>query len=381
MSSTANLNDTNPPAPAGAVNVAWQASADYTGASGLPQRDVSANLQPFAGDAGSGGAPGAVPAPGPGDGAGGKFLKADGTWSAPPGGGGGGGSGTVTSVGLSAPLEFSVTGSPVTGAGTLAFSKVNQSAHQVYAGPSSGAAAAPTFRALVAADVPGFPNPGPINDVIPSNLVLTADQNYISTGPLIIPSGMLVDVGSPTDNESLVNLAPGGGQITALPIIHSYGNMPTQGVGLAAIAQVVNIQSLNLAVGTTLLPLAVPGFGLMIGLWRISLWFYPRMSATMWASVGVNVEGWNASSALYPICPTLSVGNNGTGLSGVALFYHDGTQNTGPYLALNTSVGGGGHLIYVLEAISQGSNLNPLLMNLVERIRDRRDDDEQSTPR
>jgi Major tropism determinant N-terminal domain len=38
------------------------------------------------------------------------------------GGGGAGGTGTVTSVGLSAPAGFPVTGSPVTGSGTLAFS-------------------------------------------------------------------------------------------------------------------------------------------------------------------------------------------------------------------------------------------------------------------
>lgn len=67
----------------------------------------------------------------------------------------GGGGGTVTSVGLSAPAEFSVSGSPVTTSGTLTFSKANQSANLVYAGPTTGAAAAPTFRSLVAADLPG----------------------------------------------------------------------------------------------------------------------------------------------------------------------------------------------------------------------------------
>ena len=60
----------------------------------------------------------------------------------------------VTSVGLSAPTEFTVSGSPVTGSGTLTFAKNNQNANLVYAGPSSGGAAAPTFRAIVAADVP-----------------------------------------------------------------------------------------------------------------------------------------------------------------------------------------------------------------------------------
>lgn len=69
-------------------------------------------------------------------------------------GGGGGGSGTVTSVALAAPAFLSVSGSPVTGAGTLTLALATQSANVVFAGPTTGAAAAPTFRALVAADVP-----------------------------------------------------------------------------------------------------------------------------------------------------------------------------------------------------------------------------------
>ena len=60
----------------------------------------------------------------------------------------------ATSVGLTMPAEFAVAGSPVTSSGTLAVSKANQAANLVYAGPSSGAATAPTFRALVAADIP-----------------------------------------------------------------------------------------------------------------------------------------------------------------------------------------------------------------------------------
>jgi hypothetical protein len=70
------------------------------------------------------------------------------------GGGGGGGSGTVTSVGLSLPLIFNVTGTPVTTAGILTATLTTQTANFIWAGPASGPAASPTFRALVAADVP-----------------------------------------------------------------------------------------------------------------------------------------------------------------------------------------------------------------------------------
>jgi hypothetical protein len=65
------------------------------------------------------------------------------------------GTGTVTSVALTEPVEFIVSGSPVTGAGTLTVTKATQAANLVWAGPTTGAAAQPTFRALVAADIPG----------------------------------------------------------------------------------------------------------------------------------------------------------------------------------------------------------------------------------
>lgn len=71
------------------------------------------------------------------------------TWTSPSG------SGTVTSVGLSLPGSIlSVSGSPVTGAGTLTGTLVAQTANTAFLGPASGPAAAPTFRALDPADLP-----------------------------------------------------------------------------------------------------------------------------------------------------------------------------------------------------------------------------------
>jgi hypothetical protein len=90
----------------------------------------------------------------------GKYLQANGAATAPQVDcvdgttGGGGGSGTVTSVGLSLPAQFSVSGSPVTASGTLAATWQNQGANLFLAGPATGAAAAPGFRALADADVP-----------------------------------------------------------------------------------------------------------------------------------------------------------------------------------------------------------------------------------
>ena len=87
-----------------------------------------------------------------GNGTSGFFLRTDGSgntsWVAAPG------SGTVTSVGLALPGIFSVSGSPVTTTGTLTGTLANQNANLVWAGPTTGVPAAPTFRSLVGADLP-----------------------------------------------------------------------------------------------------------------------------------------------------------------------------------------------------------------------------------
>lgn len=67
------------------------------------------------------------------------------------------GVGTVTSVGLALPAIFSVSGSPITAAGTLTGTLATQAANLVWAGPSTGADAAPTFRALASDDLPVVP--------------------------------------------------------------------------------------------------------------------------------------------------------------------------------------------------------------------------------
>jgi hypothetical protein len=67
------------------------------------------------------------------------------------------GTGTVTSVGLSLPSIISVTNSPVTTSGTLTGTLTTQAVNSIFAGPSSGAAATPTFRALTTADIPALP--------------------------------------------------------------------------------------------------------------------------------------------------------------------------------------------------------------------------------
>jgi hypothetical protein len=91
-------------------------------------------------------------------GADGKVLTADSAqalgvdWKTPT-------TGTVTSVAQSVPSNLlAVSGSPVTGAGTLALTMPVRAKNTVLAGPATGADAEPAFRALVPDDVtPGLP--------------------------------------------------------------------------------------------------------------------------------------------------------------------------------------------------------------------------------
>lgn len=62
----------------------------------------------------------------------------------------------VTSVAMTVPAFLSIAGSPITSSGTLAVTLATQVKNLVFAGPSSGSDAAPTFRAIVNADLPSY---------------------------------------------------------------------------------------------------------------------------------------------------------------------------------------------------------------------------------
>jgi hypothetical protein len=65
--------------------------------------------------------------------------------------------GTVTSVAMTIPSILTLTGTPITTAGTLALGLATQAPAIVFAGPLSGANAVPTFRALATTDIPALP--------------------------------------------------------------------------------------------------------------------------------------------------------------------------------------------------------------------------------
>ena len=83
-----------------------------------------------------------------------KYCSGTNTWALiGPGGGGGGGTVTSFSSGNLAPLFTTAVASP-TSTPALSFTLTTQTANTVFSGPTTGSAAAPTFRALVSADIP-----------------------------------------------------------------------------------------------------------------------------------------------------------------------------------------------------------------------------------
>lgn len=120
------------------------------------------------------------------------------------------GTGTVTSVAMTVPAIFSVAGSPVTTSGTLALSLATEAANLIFAGPTTGIAATPTFRALVTADLPAG-----VGDVVGPASALDNSIVIFSgvTGKLIkdasavfISSGKLgVGIATPTNDLSFAN--------------------------------------------------------------------------------------------------------------------------------------------------------------------------------
>lgn len=87
--------------------------------------------------------------------------------------------GTVTSVDLSLPSIFTVSGSPITTSGTLGATFTNQAANTIFAAPS-GSVGTPTFRTLTSSDLPlGTLGAGSSLFVLGSS---TGTPSIISTG-------------------------------------------------------------------------------------------------------------------------------------------------------------------------------------------------------
>ena len=107
--------------------------------------------------------------------------------------------GSVNSVAMTVPAFLSVSGSPITTTGTFALTLANQNANQIFAGPTTGSANTPSFRALVAADVPGLDaakiisgtiNPGRLGGgTLASGFCLNGDSVFRACGSGGTPGG------------------------------------------------------------------------------------------------------------------------------------------------------------------------------------------------
>lgn len=146
------------------------------------------------------------------------------------------GSGTVTSVALTGDgtvFNSGVTGSPVTTAGTLAPTLKAQSPNLVLAGPTSGAAVAPTFRSLVTADIPNLP------------------ASIITTGLLALArGGTNADLSATGGTSQVLKQVSVGGAITVAQLAASDLSNGVTGSGAVVLATSPTLVTPTLGVAT-----------------------------------------------------------------------------------------------------------------------------------
>jgi hypothetical protein len=108
------------------------------------------------------------------------FWRGDGTWATPAGGGG---SGTVTSVQLTAPSIFTVTGSPVTTSGTLALSYSGTALPVANGGTNATSASITAFNNITGYTAAGATGTTSTNLVFSTTPTLTNPTvtNYVET--------------------------------------------------------------------------------------------------------------------------------------------------------------------------------------------------------
>lgn len=175
-------------------------------------------------------------------------------------GGGGGGSGTVTSVALSdgssTPI-YTITGSPVTTSGTLRFTLSTETANKVFAGPSSGGAAQPTFRSLVAGDIPVLPY---LSAVLSSGDMIVGDSGNAATAVTMTGDIKLFSTGATAYNGT-VPVAKGGTGRTSLTANNVLLGNTTAGVQFVAPGTSGNVLTSNGTTWASAAPAGISGSG------------------------------------------------------------------------------------------------------------------------
>lgn len=126
------------------------------------------------------------------------------------------GTGTVTSVGLTMPSIFSVSGSPITTTGTLAASLASQAANTFFAAPN-GSAGTPSFRLVTLADIPQMDAAHLPNAGVSTGSIVTGTFPALDIATQSIPGNRLVNgtitstqiQGASVSRTRLANMADG----------------------------------------------------------------------------------------------------------------------------------------------------------------------------
>ena len=109
-----------------------------------------------------------------------------------------GSSGTVTSVGISMPADFSVSGSPVTTSGTFSVTRTSQTAN-TFLGAPDGSAGTPSYRALVSADIPTLTS-AKISDFA------EAAQDAVGGVAMVAGGGININYNDPANTITISNV-------------------------------------------------------------------------------------------------------------------------------------------------------------------------------
>lgn len=202
----------------------------------------------------------------------------------------GGGSGSVTSIGMTVPAELVVAPASITTSGTFAITKATETANTVWAGPTSGGAVVPTFRALVTADMPA--GTGTVTSVA-HTLTVPAIFSSSVTGSPLTTSGTIADtVSLVNQNANLVWAGPSSGA-AAPPVFRSLvaQDLPNVTVTLSS-AQLLALQT------TPVTLVAAPGVGFSIIPTLIVIKFFGGGVAYTDAGGAVSFQNGSMSAAL-----------------------------------------------------------------------------------
>lgn len=231
----------------------------------------------------------------------------------------GGSTGTVTSVGLSLPSDFTVSGSPVTTSGTLTAIRASQLANLFLASPN-GASGVPSYRAIVPADIPTL-NQNTTGTA--SNITGTSNATLTTLSALSLPYVQL------TGTPSIPTSAnwPNAGTCTSGQYVDALTNGTTPTCAQVSYSQLG---------GTPVLPatIAVAAHEWLNSYTSTTGLF--TQSQPTYADLGGTVPTWNQNTTGTAANITATTNSTLTTLSALALPY---SQLTGvPVLATQSGV-------------------------------------------